>query len=90
MKYLGIFLVVVGIVVAAGYGVFLMGRWFFRESHIAVPFLIAITAVVLGLLIWLVEVIREKFKESAQREAPVIMDRNVQEMDEREIGRDRR
>lgn len=90
MKYLGIFLVVIGVVVAAGYGIFLIARWFYIASGVRWPLLIAITLVVLGLIVWLVDVIREKFREAAQRDVPVIMERNMQEMDDRELGRDRR
>ena len=87
MKYLGIFLIVFGFVVAGGYGTFLLGKWFFGASRIGWPLQIAITAVVFGLVLWLIEVIREKFRESAQRDTPVILDRNMQEMDDRELGR---
>ncbi len=90
MKYIGIFLIVAGLVIAAGYGIFLLGKGFFTNSNIGIPVRVAVPAVVLGLVLWLIAFIREKFQEAGQREAPIIIDRNMQEMDEREIGRGRR
>ncbi|GEM_PF-6725505 len=90
MKYLGIFLIVVGLVIAAGYGIFLLGKGFFTNSGIGIPVRVAVPAIVVGLALWLVSWIREKFRESSQREAPVIMDRDIQDMDERDLRRERR
>lgn len=90
MKYVGIFLVVVGVSVAAGYGIFLLGKGFFTNQDIGMPIRVAVPAVVLGLVLWLIAYIKEKFQESAQREAPMIIDNNPQMMDERDMGRGRR
>lgn len=91
MKYLGIFLIIVGLVIAAGYGIFLLGKGFFTNTDIGIPFRVAIPVIVVGFVVWLIAFIREKFKDASLREpTEIIMDRNAPEMDDRDLRRGRR
>jgi hypothetical protein len=74
MKYLGIFLIVVGMSVGTGYGIFLLGKGFFTNPDIGMPVRVAVPAVVLGLVLLLIAYIKEKFQTTAQREEPMIKD----------------